>query len=53
MGNNLIIECKFNMGLENVTQFNCCSKGVNVLITKVPKHKQVDYLVTVDCSPDR
>ena len=37
------------------SQFNDClkAKGVNELMTQVPKHKQLDYLVTDDCSPDR
>ena len=72
MGNNLIVECKFNMGLESVvhttvwrmlsgttpaplppyssfqhmavnrwitwSQFTCCLKGVNELMTQVPQN---------------
>ena len=36
------------------SQFTCCLKGVNELMTQsTTKHKQVDYLVTGDHSPDK
>ena len=50
MRNNLIVECKFNMGLETIPLLGECFQAP---LLPHHHHSPMDYLVTVHLLPQR